>query len=79
METKRMTIKVRRNIGREVKPEVEEVDGKTYLFRFGWRMNNDDPYPGEVAWIAEDLSYPRAAPVWIASGDLIEPTEENDG
>ncbi len=79
METKRMTIKVRRNIGRGVKPEVEGVDGKTYLFRFGWLMDKDDSYPGEEAWIAADPSYPHTAPVWIASGDLIEPTEENDG
>ena len=26
--------------------------------------------PQTVAWIADDLNYPKDAPVWIASGDL---------
>lgn len=71
---KRMTIKVRRDIGKEVKPEVEQVDGKTYWFRPGWLMDENDPYPNEEAWIVNDLTYPLYdAPIWIASGDLIEP------
>lgn len=78
METKRMTVKVRRDIGREVKPSVEQIDGKTYQFRLGWTMDDNDPYPGEEAWIAHDETYPHNAPVWIASGDLIEPMEATD-
>lgn len=78
METRRMTIKVRRDIGRDVKPEAEQIDGKTYLFRFGWLMDKDDSYPREEAWIADDPNYPGTAPTWIASGDLIEPKEAED-
>ena len=65
-----MKVKIRRNIGRGVKVEAESVDGKTYHFRYGWEMNDDDPYPGEVAWIADDSNYPKDAPIWIASGDM---------
>ncbi len=79
METKRMTVKVRRDIGKEVKPSVEQTDGKTYQFRLGWTMGDNDPYPDEEAWIAHDETYPHNAPVWIASGDLIQATEVDNG
>ena len=71
MTDKHFTIRIRRDIGREVRPEAEQIDGKTYAFRFGWRMDADDPYPGEEAWIPHDPAYPTEAPVWIASGDLV--------
>lgn len=71
LDRKSFTVKLRRNIGLGVKPEAEQIDGKTYFFRFGWVMNGDDSYPGEEAWIINDDSYPLDAPVWIASGDLI--------
>ena len=67
-----MKIKVRRNIDRDVRPEVEQVDGKVFMFSYGWLMDNDDPYPGEVAWLPDDTNYPVSAPTWIASGDLEE-------
>ena len=64
-------VKIRRNIGLVVKPEAEQIDGKTYVFRFGWEMTEEDTYPGEIAWIPDDSNYPADAPHWIASGDLI--------
>lgn len=70
MSTQRFTVRIRRDIGREVKPEAEQLDGMTYDFRFGWLMDEGDPYPGEDAWIPHDPAYPIDAPTWIASGDL---------
>ena len=55
-----------------MKPEAEKIDGKTYSFTQGWVMDNDDPYPNETAYIPRDPDYPDEAPIWIASGDLIE-------
>ena len=46
------------------------TDGRVFNFMFGWRMDDDDPYPGEIAWIPDDETYPAAGPLWIASGDL---------
>lgn len=65
-----MTVKIRRSNGLEVKPEAEQLDGKTYNFTEGWVMNDDDPYPTELAMIPRDKNYPDEAPIWIASGDL---------
>jgi hypothetical protein len=70
MRTQNFTIRIRRDIGREIKPEAEQIDGKTYAFRQGWVMDENDPYPGEEAWIPHDPAYPVEAPCWIARGDL---------
>jgi len=67
----KMTVKIRRELGMEVKPEAEEIDGKTYNFTVGWIMNDEDAYPNETAYIPRDPDYPDDAPIWIASGDLI--------
>jgi len=63
-------VRIRRNIGRGVKPEAEQLDGRIFNFRFGWEMNDDDSYPGEAAFIPDDSRYPTNAPIWLASGDL---------
>jgi len=73
MERKRFTVRIRRDIGKEVKPGAEQLDGKTFAFRYGWEMDEDDKYPGEIAWIADDTQWPDDAPVWIAGGDLLTP------
>lgn len=70
MTTQRFTVRIRRDIDRGVRPEAEQIDGKTYAFRLGWTMGEDDPYPGEKAWIPADPAYPINAPHWLASGDL---------
>ena len=62
MSKQRFTVRIRRDIGREVRPEAEQLDGKTYTFT----------YPGEQAWLPRDSTYPVGAPPWIASGDLEE-------
>ena len=69
-----LKVKLRRNIpGRHVKKEAEQIDGKSFLFTFAWRMNEDDPYPGEIAFMPFDIkSWPYGAPAWIASGDLVD-------
>ncbi len=59
----------------EVKPEAEEIDGKTYNFTVGWVMNDEDAYPTETAYIPRDPNYPDEAPIWIASGDLVATNE----
>ena len=70
MIIKRFKVKIRREIGKQVKPEAEQIDGQIFTFIRGWDMEEGDPYPGETAWCPRDKSYPLDAPVWIASGDL---------
>ena len=66
-----MEVVIRRGPDLEVKPESELIDGNQYIFRPGWVIDEDDSrYPGEIAWIPEDATYPSEAPAWIASGDL---------
>ena len=72
IKTVRFTVRIRRDMGKEVKPEAEQIDGNTYDFTYGCEMTKDDPYPGEVAWIPFDRKYPPSAPQWIAAGDLVE-------
>lgn len=62
-------VAIRRD-GREVRANADQLDGKTFLFRLGWGMDDQDPYPGERAMVPEDPDYPKDAPPWIASGDL---------
>jgi hypothetical protein len=68
-----MTVKLRRDDNFQVKPEAEQLDGKTFAFSSGWDITEDDSgiYVGEIAMIPRDESYPTDAPLWIASGDLI--------
>lgn len=63
-------VSIRRDIGRQVRPEAEQIDGKVFYFYRGWFMDKNDPYPFEFAMIPLDWKYPRSAPTWIASGDL---------
>lgn len=66
-------VAIRRDAGMVVKPEAEQIDGKVYLFRYGWEIESDNTrYPGEHAWVPDDSNYPDDGPVWIASGDLKE-------
>lgn len=71
-EYKNFTVRIRRDVpGKLVRPECEQIDGKTYRFLYAWEMDEGDRYPGEIAWEARDDAYPRDCPVWIASGDLV--------
>lgn len=65
----RYTVRIRRGLG-EVKPEAEQIDGKTYLFTYGWPIEENTLYKGEHAWIPRDPNYPLDASRWISSGDL---------
>lgn len=67
----RMTVRIRRFIDKIVRPEAEQIDGKTYWFKYGWEMDQDDPYPGETVLMPDDPAWPIDAPSWIASGDLV--------
>lgn len=71
MRTQPMTVKLRKDW--EIKPEALQLDGKTYQFRHGWLITEEDSsiYAGEQAMIAFDPTYPEDAPVWIATGDLV--------
>ena len=68
------TVRIRRDFPRAVRPEAEQLDGKTFRFTYGWPMDKIDPYPGEIAYIpCRGQGWPEGAPPWIASGDLHEP------
>jgi hypothetical protein len=67
-------VKIRRDVG-EVKANAEQIDGKVYYFTHGWTIEESDSkkFAGEFAMIPQDENYPRSAPTWIASGDLVIP------
>lgn len=65
---------IRRRIGRLVRANAEQLDGKIFNFEPGYTMDDEDPYPGECAMIPDDPNYPKDAPWWIASGDLVAPS-----
>lgn len=73
MKTKFMTVKIRRTSGLVVKPEAEQIDGKTYSFMNGWEISTEDSsiYAGEIAMIPCGEDYPDDAPSWVSSGDLM--------
>ena len=71
MEEGLFTVKIRRSIDRYVRPNAEQLEGKTFNFLRGWDIGKTEPYPGEVAWVPDDKSYPKDGPHWIASGDLL--------
>lgn len=60
-------VKIRRDIGLEVKPEAEAMDGKRLTFTVLWQFESDDSrYPNEFA-----LGTPHEFDLtWIASGDV---------
>lgn len=70
-------VKIRRGEEFIVKPEAEQIDGRSFFFTVGWVIEDDDYlYPGEYAMIPEfplfrDPEWPEDAPIWIASGDLV--------
>jgi hypothetical protein len=71
-------IKLRRDIA-EVKPRAEKLDGMVAKFYPAWGID-DGVYNGEWAmrWAdlnQEDWALKNDAPLWVASGDLIEMPE----
>lgn len=70
MKPKYFLVKIRRDIGKQVRPNAEQLDGKCFCFKPGYKMDDGDPYPGETAMFPSDFNYPKSAPLWIASGDL---------
>jgi hypothetical protein len=68
-------VKLRRSDIFRVKPNAEQIDGKCFLFEFGWTIDADDtnlPIVGEYAmYPCPDQGYPKDAPNWIATGDLV--------
>lgn len=68
--SRKMRVKIRRIWPEVVRPHAEAIDGRVFEFVYGYHMDDEDRYPGEIAWYPEDVAYPKGAPVWIASGDL---------
>ena len=66
----KMRVRIRRGTEWEVRPEAEQLDGRVFEFERAWTMGESDPYPGEMAYMPNDETYPHGAPIWIASGDL---------
>jgi len=62
----------------EIRPESLQLNGKEYFFVRGWDIDDSDIYKGEVAMIPKDDTYPNDAPIWVASGDLVEVTEKQN-
>jgi len=60
--------------GQKAKPSAVALNGMVFDFDFQWLMDENDPYPGEIAWAVHDIrkhleEFPDA-PTWMASGDL---------
>lgn len=70
ISTDRYRVKIRRDIGRDVRPNAEQLDGKVFEFTASWVIEDNEAYPGEMAMISRDPNYPKDAPPWIASGDM---------
>jgi hypothetical protein len=68
-------IRIRRGDGfPAVKPTAEQIDGITHWFMAAWVIDEEDGRPeylGEHAMIPDPDDWPRDAPHWIASGDLV--------
>lgn len=78
LRTYAATIRLRRDLGRAVRPDCEAMDGLRVTVQAGWRMDEDDKYPGE--WAMLFPSTQRGFPVhWIASGDLTDIEELSQG
>lgn len=72
---KKYRVKLRRDETFQVKPEAEQLDGKVFELREMWVIEDEDtslPIVGEKAMSPRpnDETYPKDAPIWIASGDL---------
>ncbi len=73
-EKRTAVVRIRRDLGRDVRSEAEELEGQTIEVQAAWIMEGSDPYPGEWAWMT-----PRDCPItWMAEGDL-EFTSETEG
>jgi len=55
--------------GRPLRTDCKQFDGHTLEFRYGWTMDDDDLYPGEIAWIPVDNDV-LGVITWFAGGDL---------
>ena len=72
-------VKLRRDLGVPVKVSAEQLDGNIYDFYSDEVMTKEETslYAGETrmfAGFAQD--YPKTAPIWLASGDLIPYDDE---
>lgn len=70
-------VRIREGIGHGIKMNALQLDGFVYNFEHGWELDDDIRYPGESAWLPQDDGYPKNAPSWIASGDLIRMKEDS--
>ena len=77
---KLFTVKVRRDLGVEVLPRGEIIDGLTHSFTHGWVIEKGDhsAYLGEIAYIPEPDGWPIGGPPWVASGDLVNPCHQEE-
>lgn len=62
-------IKYRDGFG-NITEKAQQVNNVIYFFKFGWVITDGD-FKGEAAMICRDDTYPKDAPMWLPSGDLV--------
>ena len=53
----------------DLRPSARQCIGQEWTFSYGWTMDEDDPYPGEVAYLVE-RDWPEEAGIWVPERDL---------
>lgn len=70
------TVTIRREKGWSVRETAAQLEGKRHKFTRGWLIKEGSIYDGETAWLPVREGWPEDAPIWIASGDLTDITEQ---
>lgn len=65
------TIHIRRGEGWTVEEGAEALDGTKVQVEYGFILDDDARYGGEVAWVLHPDYITCDGPIWIAAGDLI--------
>lgn len=70
VELRRFRVELRERTRQRIGSSASLIDGRSFLFRYGFEYSESDACPGEIAWQPWDESYPPDAVPLIASGDL---------
>ncbi len=50
----------------DLRPEVKQFIGQTLNFSYAWTMDEDDPYPDEIAYSCRHKDFPY----WVPERDI---------